>query len=101
MTVWWRWPLEVGRTHLAGILAFWASGLGPKVSLRWIVLLTLDVAICGVIDRAGLISFMFAFFVCFALRPRSIIPWRVASTVAAMLTVLAVTGINIDLNRQY
>lgn len=82
--------------HLAGILAFWASGLSPKVSLRWIILLTFDVAICGVIDRAGLMSFLFVFFACFALRPRSIIPWRIASTVGAVLMILAITGLNID-----
>ena len=82
--------------HLAGILAFWASGLAPKVSFRWIMLLTLDAAICGVIDRAGLMSFIFVFFACFALRPKSVIPWRVASTVAAVLVILAVTGINIE-----
>jgi len=82
--------------HLAGILAFWASGLGPKVSLRWIVLLTFDVAIYGVIDRAGLMSFMFVFFVCFAMKPRSVTPWRMASTVCAVLSILAVTGLSIE-----
>jgi hypothetical protein len=82
--------------HLGGILAFWASGLGPKPTLRWLVLLTFDAAICGVIDRAGLMSFMFVFFVCFALRPRSIIPWRIGCTVGAVLSILAVTGISIE-----
>jgi O-antigen ligase/polysaccharide polymerase Wzy-like membrane protein len=82
--------------HLAGILAFWATGLGPKVSVRWIILLTLDVAICGVIDRAGLMSFLFVFFVCFALKPKSIIPWRIGCTVGAVLSILAITGISVQ-----
>jgi hypothetical protein len=81
--------------HLAGIIAFWASGLGPAVSWRWIVLLTFDLTICGVIDRGGLISFLFVLGVCFCLRPRSVAPWRLISMIAVGLLILAVTGIDI------
>ena len=82
--------------HLAGIIAFWASGLGPKVSWRWVALLTVDLAICGVIDRGGLVGFLFVLTVCFFLRPHSVAPWRLVSMVAVALLILAVTGINIE-----
>ena len=82
--------------QMAGIIAFWASGLGPTVSWRWITLLTFDVAICGVIDRGGLMSFMFALVVCVIMLPRSVAPWRIFTMIATALVILAVTGLNIE-----
>ncbi len=82
--------------QMAGIIAFWASGLGPTVNWRWITLLTFDVAICGVIDRGGLMSFLFALVVCVIMLPRSVAPWRVFTMIATALVILAVTGLNIE-----
>src|SRR5207244_5309622 len=82
--------------QLAGIIAFWASGLGPAVSWRWITLLTIDFARCGVIDRGGLLSFLVVLVICFLLRPHSVAPWRLFSMIATALVLLAVTGISIQ-----
>jgi hypothetical protein len=84
--------------HLGGIIAFWVSGLGPAVAWPWIALLTLNLGIMGVIDRGGLMAFMFVMAVCFLMRPRSIVPWRMFSMIGAMMFILAVTGISIDIN---
>ena len=84
--------------QLAGIIAFWVSGLGKPVNWRWIALLTFDVGICGSVDRGGLISFLFVLGVCFFMRPRNSVHWRVVSIIATGLLILAVTGISIDIN---
>ncbi|HEX3357997.1 MAG TPA: O-antigen ligase family protein, partial [Tepidisphaeraceae bacterium] len=46
----------------------------------------------------GLMAFMFVMAVCFLMRPRSIVPWRMFSMIGAMMFILAVTGISIDIN---
>ena len=45
MTVWWRWPLDVGRKHLAGILAAVAGHLTPELLRREIDKLPADLPV--------------------------------------------------------
>ena len=50
----------------------------------------------SVIDRGGMIAFLFVLTVCFLLRPRAIAPWRLISMVATALLILALTGLEIE-----
>ena len=65
--------------HLAGIFAFWIAGLGGRIKPLWIVLLTANAAVMGVVDRAGQLAFMASFGVCALCRPRHPIIWRIAT----------------------
>src|SRR3954470_24965174 len=43
--------------HLSGILAFWMADPKRKVGWAWASMLTLNMALMGVVDRAGLLTF--------------------------------------------
>ena len=62
--------------HLAGILAFWMSDPKRTVHLGWAMLLTLDMALMGVIDRAGLVSFVAVLGICLLAKPFHGAAWR-------------------------
>jgi hypothetical protein len=81
--------------HLACILAFWISGLPGKVKPIWMILLTANVAAAGVIDRAGLLSFLMVVALCTASKPRNAIVWRVS--VAAVFAALALWITNVHI----
>lgn len=83
--------------HLAGIFAFWIAGLDGKVRPLWIVLLTANAAVIGVVDRAGMLAFLAVFFVCGVCRPRHPIIWRICAAAAFVVFVLWVTDIHIPM----
>jgi hypothetical protein len=68
--------------HLAGILAFWMADPRRNVGWFWAIMLTLDMALMGVIDRAGLVSFGAVMIICVIFKPRHGAVWR---TVAMLL----------------
>ena len=74
--------------HLAGVLAFWMSD--PKGKVKWIgvTLLTLDVALMGVVDRAGLLAFTAVVLLCWALKPRHTVAWRAIALIALGMVIL-------------
>jgi hypothetical protein len=83
--------------HSAGILAFWASGLGGRVALRWQLLLAGCVLLVGAFDRSGLLSFLAVFALCSLLRPRDRSVWRLAALALGGLVLLAVTNVRIKM----
>ena len=83
--------------HLAGVMAFWVSGLGGKPSWKWPALLTVNAAVMGVVDRAGMIAFGAVFFFCILLRPMHKIALRVIGSVALVVVILWATDISIPI----
>jgi hypothetical protein len=83
--------------HLAGVLAFWAAGLG-RVRPWWVLLLACNVALIGAYNRAGLMSFLMVFGLCGVFRPLAGALWRVAGVVVCGLLVLALTGARLQMS---
>jgi hypothetical protein len=81
--------------HLAGILAFWMAD--PKRSVRWAwaVLLTIDMSVMGVIDRAGVLSFGAVMMLCLIAKPRHGAAWRTISMLVAGLVLLYGSNIRV------
>ncbi len=89
------------QVHLAGILAFWVSGLGGAISLWRVLLLVLSLVAVGSYDRAGLLSFLLVGAVCFCAKPRDRSLWRLAGIVVAGLVFLAASDFRIKMpNRE-
>ena len=82
--------------HLAGILAFWIAGLDADVHPVWIVLLTLNVAMMGVVDRAGLVAFGAATMICAVYRPLHPMIWRLLAAAALAIVLLWATNVHIE-----
>jgi hypothetical protein len=82
--------------HLSGILALWMAD--PKGNVRWIWagLLTLNMAMMGVIDRAGVISFGAVMIVCMIARPRHAAAWRTISMILVGILLLWASSIRIE-----
>jgi hypothetical protein len=78
--------------HFGGILAFWASGFGGRVTWPWITLLAANIALMGPIDRAGLVSFGAMMGVCLVLWPRSRVPWRILGLLGGAVLAFWLTG---------
>lgn len=76
--------------HLSGVFAFWASGLGRRVSLGWIVLLLGCVAVMGAASRGGLLAFLLAYGICLIYRPFNRLLWVIIVTGICGLLLLAV-----------
>jgi hypothetical protein len=81
--------------HLSGVLAFWVAGLGEDVHPLWVVLLTLNVAMMGVIDRAGLLAFCAAAAICTIHKPLHGMLWKLIAAVLAAVLVLWVSNVHI------
>jgi len=81
--------------HLAGIISFWIAGLDDIISPIWIALLAINVAVMGVIDRAGLLSFLAASGICALCRPLHPIIWKMAGMAVVVVAALFVTDIHI------
>jgi hypothetical protein len=81
--------------HLACIFAFWISGLPGRINPIWLVLLTVNVAGAGMIDRAGLLAFLMVVALCAACKPRHAVIWRMC--VAAVLAVFVLWATNIHI----
>jgi len=83
--------------HLAGVLAFWIVGFAGEVSWGWLTLMLLTVGLIGLVDRSGMVAYLFSAVVGLALRPKSRVPWRLLALVAAGLVMLWVTRLHIDI----
>ena len=82
--------------HLAGILAFWMAD--PKRNVRWFwaVALTLNMAMMGVIDRAGVVSFGAVMIICLLAKPFHGAAWRTIGMMLIGVVLLWATQINIE-----
>jgi hypothetical protein len=82
--------------HLAGVLAFWAAGLGGARP-AWVLLLACNVALIGAYSRAGLMSFLMVFGLCGLFRPMAGALWRIAAVIVCALLLLAVTDVRFQM----
>lgn len=83
--------------HLAGLMAFWAVGLGAAPSMRLLLLFCFTFAWVAAINRGGLLSFLLALsFVCF-FRPYNVVVWRFALLGASALLLLLVIDFRIQI----
>lgn len=82
--------------HLAGMLAFWVAGLGQRPRWYWLALMAANVAMLGVVDRAGMVSYLAVAAVCICFKPLSDAPWRLFGAMVAALAVLAISGLSIE-----
>jgi hypothetical protein len=82
--------------HLAGILAFWIAD--PKRNVRWFwaVLLTLNMAMMGVIDRAGVVAFGAVMIICMLAKPFHGAAWRTIAMMLVGVIILWASAIKID-----
>jgi hypothetical protein len=83
--------------HLGGVLAFWIVGFAGEVSWGWIALMLLTAGLCGLVDRSGMVAYLFCAIVGLALRPRSRVPWRLLALVALGLIMMWVVRLHIEL----
>ena len=82
--------------HLAGILAFWMADYKRHVRWFWGVLLTLNMAALGVVDRAGVVAFAAVMIICVIAKPRHRAVWRTVAMAAAALVLLWASQANIE-----
>jgi hypothetical protein len=82
--------------HLSGILAFWIAGLETDVKPGWVILLAINVATMGVIDRAGLLAFGVVAFVCALHRPLHHMIWRLLAVFVIAVVLLWATDLHIQ-----
>ncbi len=82
--------------HLSGVFAFWASGLGRRVSKGWIVLLLGSVAIMGAASRGGLVAFILAYGICLIYRPFNRPLWAIMLLGICGLLFLAVIDLRLE-----
>src|SRR5437868_6464546 len=85
------------QVHLAGVLAFWVAGFVRKVHPLWIVLLILNLALAGMVDRAGLLAFCVAAGICLIYKPLHPILWSLVGTLALAILLLWATDLHIEL----
>jgi hypothetical protein len=83
--------------HLAGVMAFWVSGLGGRPSLKYVVILTVMLAATGVVDRAGTVAFGLVFFLSLLYRPGNLNILRVVLTVLVAVVLLWASGLRVEL----
>src|SRR5205085_10766985 len=82
--------------HLAGVLAFWMADPKRSVRLGWAVLLTLDMAMMGVIDRAGLVAFGGVMMICLIVKPFHGAAWRTIAMIICGAMMLYISQVNIE-----
>ena len=82
--------------HLAGILAFWMADPKRNVKWFWAVLLTLNMAMMGVIDRAGVVSFGAVMIICMLAKPFHGAAWRTIAMMLIGVIILWASAIKID-----
>ena len=78
--------------HLGGVLAFWIVGMAGVVSWIWLILMLITVALVGLVDRSGMVAFLFAGGLATLLRPRSTVPWRLLGLILGGMVILWVTN---------
>jgi hypothetical protein len=84
--------------HLAGIFAFWVSGLAGRVRLPWMFLMVCCIVIMGSYNRGGLLSFMAVVGLCIMLRPHAQPIWRLVAVLTVGVMLFAATGISIQIS---
>jgi len=82
--------------HLAGVFAFWASGLGRRVGKLWVVILLACVAVLGVASRGGLVAFVVSYAICFVYQPLNRLLWSVIAAGTCGILLLAVSGLSFE-----
>jgi hypothetical protein len=82
--------------HLGGILAFWMAEPKRKVRWIWAVLLTFDLAILGVVDRAGVVAFFAVMIICLIAKPLHGAAWRTIGLLLLAVLLLWVSAIKIE-----
>ncbi|AMV32007.1 O-Antigen ligase [Pirellula sp. SH-Sr6A] len=83
--------------HLAGVMAFWAVGIGAAPSFRLLILFCFTFAWVAAVNRGGLLSFLLAIsFVC-CFRPYNVVVWRFALLGATTLLLLLVIDFRIQI----
>ncbi len=87
--------------HSAGILAFWVVGLDGVVG-RWrLLLLAACAGIVGMYDRAGLLSFLAVFGLCFVIAPLDRALWHLVAVGLCGLVFLVAADVRIKIpNRE-
>ncbi len=83
--------------HLAGILAFFAAGLGGPIGTFRLLLLAVNVVLVGTFDRGGFLAFLMVFALCFILRPRDRSLRLLTGLGLAVLVFLAITDLQIKM----
>jgi hypothetical protein len=83
--------------HLGGVLAFWIVGFAGEVSWTWLALMLVTVGLVGLVDRSGMVAYLFCAVVGLSLRPRSRVPWRLLALLSIGLLMLWLTEFHIDL----
>ena len=83
--------------HLGGVLAFWMIGFAGNVSWKWLVLMLAGVGITGVVDRSGLVAYLFVAIVGFCLRPRSVVPRRMLALLSLGIVLLWITQFRFEI----
>ncbi len=83
--------------HLSGILAFWMADPKRKVSWIWTSLLTLNMCLMGVVDRAGLLTFGAIMILCLFAKPRHEAAWRTISMLALAGVLLWASSFRLEI----
>ncbi|MEA2734972.1 MAG: hypothetical protein QOE14_1423 [Humisphaera sp.] len=82
--------------HLAGILAFWMADAKRNVRLFWAIALTVNMAMMGVIDRAGVVSFGAVMIICLLAKPFHGAAWRTIAMLLLGVVLLWASAIKIE-----
>ena len=101
-----RWPwadvplidVKVGDVlvHLAGVLAWWASGAGRRPHFGWVCLLLGITALAGAASRGGLLALIAAGGVCLLFRPFSRLIWSIGIATVCGILLLAVVDVRLE-----
>jgi len=83
--------------HLGGILAFWIVGFAGEVSWARLALMVFIAGLVGLVDRSGMVAYLFCAIVGLSLRPQSRVPWRLLTLLSIGLLLLWLTQFRIDL----
>ena len=83
--------------HLGGVVAFWILGMAGDVSWGWLITMLFSTAVVGLVDRSGMVAFLFAGGVATILRPRSRVPWRILGLIVAGMLILWVTNFRYEI----
>lgn len=83
--------------HLSGVLAFWVSGLGGKIPWKYVLFLTINAAVMGVIDRAGMVALGLVFSLCLLFKPMHTVGLRMMGTVVVCIAILWATDIRVPI----
>lgn len=102
-----RWPwadvavidLKAGDclVHVAGVLAFWATGLAGRVPVWQVAVMAAAIAAMGSENRGGLVTLLFVLTGCIALRPKATPIRNLLIIVALALGLLLAVDVSVKL----